>query len=448
MSSKAEAGSIRKSVSRKIILFFWGAVIFLSNINAISFAAEIDFENCLSKAMSEAIELKIAKEDEDIANGARLEATVKFYPRIYAKYAVNYNYDFGNKSGATSIGGQYYPDSTAWDSSFAVNFQYDFFNFLTDYNSYRYAAKNVEAQKYQTKSSRRGLAITITDIYEQILINYHGMKYYDLMAKYALELYEVQKRLYDTGLAHKQLYYLAGAEAADYQIQKLNYEKSLSEAFEQLSYYTEETYSINDIPMDFGLDESYNRTPSYNEYPEYNVALIKLEQKNLEIKILHGNLMPKFSVYGGVNFLGKDRAAADKALGDIEAVNYTLGVAVSLNIFDGFSTIWTHSRLQAEKRKLELEKLQIIKKIDLENSRLLNARGYLKMSDTASKSASDYSNIIFSINETMRSANLTGAADILSQQIETLKKLQEEKTVSIRFSAEVKRLEITNKYIR
>lgn len=429
------------------LALFWGTVFILSILAKTAFATGIDFEVCLGKAMSGAIELKIAAVDENISNASRLEATAKFFPQIYAKYAVNYNHDFGNKSGMTSIGGQYYPDSTAWDSSFGVNFQYDFFNFFTDFNAYRYASKSYEAQKYQTKSTRRNIAVAITDIYEQVLINYYGMKYYELLSKYALELYEVQKRLYDTGLANKQLYYLAGAEAADYQIQKLNYEKSLSEALEQLSYYTEEAYSVADIPADFILDDSYEKAPTYEKYPEYNSALIKLEQKNLEINILRGSFFPRFSFYGGVNFLGKDRSAVDRAIGDIEAVNYTLGIAASLNIFDGFSSIHAYSRLKAEKYKLELEKLQIIKKIGIENTRLANAKEYLKMSDSQSKLATDYSNTIFNLNETMRGVNLTGAADILSQRIETLKKLQEEKTVSIRFSAEVKRLEIVNKYI-
>lgn len=172
------------------------------------------------------------------------------------------------------------------------------------------------------------------------------------------------------------------------------------------------------------------------------------EQKDLEKSILEGGLLPRFSFYGGVYFLGKDRSATDRAIHDIQASNYTLGVSVSLNIFDGLSSYWAYGRLNAEKRKLELEKIQIIKKIELENKRLENAREYLKISDKSSKQASEYSKSIFDLNQTMRGANLSGAADILTQQIETLKKLQEEKTVSIRFAAEVKRLEVTNKYIR
>jgi outer membrane protein TolC len=383
--------------------------------------------------------MRLAGIDELISDKAKREASSAFYPRLTLAYNTSRLYDYGNKSGYTTINEVYYDTASQWQTDFSVNAEYDLFNPDRNFRPYYQAGDNHRLQRINTKLTEKSLMLEMVNLYENLLMSYHSLQIYGQMSEVSLELYNVYKRLNEAGLSDKQVYYMAGVAAADYSTQVINAKRSFAEILFQLKYYTGENYGDNTLPEDF---DSYDNItlPVLTEMPEYKAAELKIVRNSTERDMHNLSTFPTVTLFMSYNFNGYDRHKADTSMSDTELSNYRVGINANLTLFSGMSYYYTRSRLQAEGYRLEAERVQILERLRLENERLENSIKYQRQARQKAEEATALVTEVINMGQALKNANITGTAELLERRLDTLEKLLEQRLILIRLNADAARL--------
>jgi outer membrane protein TolC len=407
-------------------------------------AGTITFEGVLDDAIYLSGETRLARIDEVISQRAKQEATSAFYPRLYLSLGTNYLYDYANKPGYTTINGIYYDTASQWQSTFSANAEYDLFNPNQALRPYLQASDNHRMQRYSTKLTEKSVMLEVVNIYESILTAYYSAEIYRQMAEVSLELYNVHKRLNEAGLTDKQVYYMAGVAAADYQTKAMDALRSFSEGLTQLSYYTGTKYNEETIPAYF-KDYDNVTPPKLTDTPEYKTAELRISRNDTEMMMHNLSTLPTVSMFLSYNFTGYDREKTETSRKDMELANYRIGLNANLTLFDGMSYFYIRSRLKAESYRLVAEKRQIIDRINAENERLLNAIKYQRLIKESVDGAAALTEEVMTMGQTLKEANITGTAELLERKLDTLEKLLEQRIILIGLSADGARLYVAGR---
>lgn len=123
----------------------------------------------------------------------------------------------------------------------------------------------------------------------------------------------------------------------------------------EISFYTHEPYDVNEVHMQ-DFTEKTAIVPNFDAQstPEYKFYQLEIEKKKNELKALKRQLLPQIGLYSYYIFYGSNPNNFGQAIANIGQRTISLGVSVTMPIFDGF-------RNQAEraKKKLEIERLNV-----------------------------------------------------------------------------------------
>jgi outer membrane protein TolC len=409
----------------------------------VSYAGVITFEGVLDDAVYLSGETRIARIDELISRRAKLESTSNFYPRVSLNFGTNYMYDYANKPGYTTINGVYYDTASQWQSSFSANVEYDLFNPNQNFRPYLQASDNYRIQQFNTKLTEKSVMLEVVSIYESILTAYHSVEIYEQMAEVSLELYDVHKRLNAAGLSDKQVYYMAGVAAADYETKAVDAYRSFLEGLTQLSYYTGTKYNEDTVPEAF---KDYDIIPpKLTDMPEYKAAELRISRNDTELTMHNLSSLPTVSMFLSYNFNGYDRDKTEASRHDMELTDYRIGLNAEITLFSGMSYFYTRSRLKAEGYRLAAERRQVLERLNAENERLLNTIKYQRLIKEKVDGTAAMVEEVMNMGQTLKEANITGTAELLERKLDTLEKLLEQRIILIRLSADGARLYVSGR---
>jgi len=319
----------------------------------------LTFEGVLGSAMSNAVDPKIATLDRGIAAQTLKETKSLYYPTL--SLGANGEYVRTLTRGATSVsvvGDTMLGSSTQYQSSVAVTLGYSLYDFgLT---GSRVSASRMELAEKDAAYilKKRELKITILRLYTDAYIAHRQAKFYEQLKLLQLELLSSLKRLHEAGRASKM-------QIADEAISLVEHEARLSslnsdtlKALNELTLYTKTIYSTDGLsiksPMEadgFALSE----LPDFEQTPEYETMRARLVKKEAELSVVNLGLLPKISFYSKYNLYGSSPDKYQGAYGEnMTPRSFTVGIGISMPIFEGFK-----HNAQSERAKLELDKSRL-----------------------------------------------------------------------------------------
>ena len=130
----------------------------------------------------------------------------------------------------------------------------------------------------------------------------------------------------------------------------------MQESLNWLSFYTGEKYDINNLKVSDikRTDYDVNSFQDYTKSITWKIHEHNIKKKELELYVQKRMNYPKINAYSRYYMYGSDTTNYPKSVGDIGPSNFSVGVSLSSQLFDGMK-----NRATIEKVKLELQKLHV-----------------------------------------------------------------------------------------
>ncbi len=318
---------------------------------------KIDFNYVLKKAKEHSYDLNISDYEIMIAKTGVISARSEYFPKLIASFGTEYTKNLNdNNSIATSIGDAYINPYTRYQSVLGISLNYNIFDFGIRKNKLDMAKEDVVSKELQEKQALQELELNLVDIYTKILISKRQIENYDKILSLREQNLQYSKRLYNAKeISKPELDDInLGVLKTKKQIAELN--QILSENVNWLSFYTGETYGIDDLKI---CDiENYNfDLLAYFDYTKSIIWKIydsEFKKKDLEFKIAKKNNYPKMIAYGKYYLYGSDYSSYNDSLSEIEPSSFSVGANAYMPVFDGFQ-----NSANIKKVSLELQQLNI-----------------------------------------------------------------------------------------
>ena len=166
----------------------------------------------------------------------------------------------------------------------------------------------------------------------------------------------MKERLYEAGnLARVELGEQA-LQLAQVQDDIKQWRETLTERLKELGAYTHTNYSVDNVQF-LDLDEGAP-LPALTFRPELLPDLrmyqLQIEAKKAELRALGAQRFPKISAYSSYTLYGTNPNNPASAVQDVRRRIYTVGLTMSVPLFDGFK-----NQGQRDKKRTEIQQLQV-----------------------------------------------------------------------------------------
>lgn len=322
-------------------------------------ADSLDYRNVITDSIGYSAALRVKHEDVYISNAQYRGNFAGLFPEIrLGGRAERYeNIDDHNNTDVNMIGNEVIGGSqSAWKSSVSVSGQYYVSHWYKKIFEAGYYEKLRDTSMHECETELKKTIREVTDIFRslaegKIKLNYAG----EILTR----LNKISKMKKDASASGQFSY----EEVLKAQTDVLNMEKEITgiskdlrEGFEKLSSYTGKSYSaereIIPLPLSSKLpipDESR----VIAQTPEYKARQKETEALRLKDKSVGNNFLPDISVYGRYDLYSSSPESMDDSLGDIRPTDYSVGVYISLPLFDGGIRRWEREKTFHELKKSE-----------------------------------------------------------------------------------------------
>ncbi len=339
-------------------------LIFIVILSSVSYGERISFEYLRYLLLKRNLKIKISKSEIFIAREKYNIEKSYMFPTITLDFYNEYLKDLIKSP--TYINGQYYIGSTGYTSSLSLRFNYLLFDFgRKKYNLGMYRAY-VETTKLNLTSTVERQILDLLDNYYRVLMIQEKLNTFGKLRRLYITLYELNQKLYKTGLISKENVTNIAIKLADIstQIETLRQEKQ--SIVNNISLLVNE--DIKD-PYFENFRNEMERKDIYvrvEELPEIILYDSKIKSKEFQLKSERANYFPMIKLFGRYSMSNFDKNSYGKTVDGLRPVNWGIGFTVSFVLFDGFKTAHMIMQIKKEIEKLKLEKELILKKKKIE----------------------------------------------------------------------------------
>ena len=323
------------------------------------YADTLNLKQLTEQAIEHSYTLKISQVDVKINRTDIKSARSEYFPTIRTSLNIEGLKSLeANSSQVTTIGTTVLPSGTRFQNSISVSLNHTLIDFGVRKQKLRMAQHATEAKASEYNQILRDLKIKLIELYTDALISYKSMKANEALLALAQKQYGLKKRLHAAGSVST----VPVAEDAIQVAQSLDniqvFKDQYSQKLQNLTYYTHENYDPQTIELEDLFEEPQAASISIllQRSPEARVYDALIAQKQSEISYLKRQALPSLSWYSYYNIYGYDPKQFNQAISNLSQRTISLGLSMSMPVFDGFK-----NQAAVEKSKLEKEKLQLQK---------------------------------------------------------------------------------------
>lgn len=403
-------------------------------------AEELNFNDFLSSALNNSYKLKISQIDSKISQKGVKEARSGYYPTLSA-FATTERYNDLTKGNSqiTAVGNEILLNRSYYQDMAAIGLSYNVYDFGVRRKHLDIAKADEQQKTYLLQKDTRDLRLDAVDIYGEAL---NLFKQYQVKSKiYELqnELAEINKKLRAYGeLSEVELVELEiNISETKTELDEIN--NNLAKKLTEISYYTNETYDINNIQLN-------NFPASLDNLPKEANGLVKLSaqvitfipensfeakagdleilKKQKEYEIQKKYNYPKIRFDTRYNFYGSDPSDFFGGIGDIGQRSVSLRLSTSFVLFDGFKNVNTISKkkMEVEKAKIEKERQIADLKKKYEQIQLDSKNAVIQTENNAATLALVNKNL--DMLERLNVNGITAKSECIKKRLELLEKKQ------------------------
>ena len=319
-------------------------------------AQTISLEEILEYASANAGVLKI-KEIDALIESKNVDSSMSaYYPTLNVVYNNEYTESLdGIPLGTESIGGITISNGTRYQSSLALQLNYDLYHFGSTDKRVAIASHEFEIKRVEWCSQEKELHQQILERYVSARKASIEKEYRQEMLNLRRELYAIKERLYNAGKYSKvdlgdEAIYMIALER-DIENLTMGYQEDIIR-LSQLSYM-EFNKPVVLLPLNTNVKKVSLR--NYDKTTEGIILKKRIEQKKDEISLAFREQLPSVGVYSNYYMYGSNPTEYDNAITEIENKSWNIGIALRMNIFEGFKHSSNDARLKLELHRLELE---------------------------------------------------------------------------------------------
>ncbi len=326
--------------------------------NENTYTAKIDFDEVLQKAKEHSYDLKIADFQVLISKQGVKVARADYFPKLGFNMGTEYTKNLRNarESTVVSIGDAFINPYTRFQSVMGITLTYNIFDFGVRGGGLKVAKEDVVIKELEEKEKFQELNLTLIDTYAKILLAKKQIELNKEILKLEEKNLEYKTRLYDAKELSKTEYDDAMIKVSKVKNKISELSAMLQESLNWLSFYTGETYDINNLKVcdikrtDFDI----NAFRDYTKSIIWKVHEHNIKKKELELYVQKRMNYPKINAYSKYYLYGSDQTNYPRSVGNIRPSNFSVGVSLNTQLFDGMK-----NRANIGKVQLELQQLQV-----------------------------------------------------------------------------------------
>lgn len=321
-------------------------------------AQVVTYEELFQSASEKSIKLKMFKSDERVESSKVDALYAKYYPTLSLSYNTEYNKDLDDFTSATeSVGDSVITSGTKYQSSLSLNLNHELYHFGATEDSILIAKKEVNIKKLNWCEEEKKLHQTILDRYSSAIKSKTKSSIKGEMLQIRQNLYNVKQRLHKAGKYSK-------LDLGDEAITIIDLEKDIELALLQYQEDIIQLSNLSHVELDdkntklmaIGFNHSDHLTDDFEETTLGHKYAEQIKQKEHEILMLTHSQYPTLSMYGNYYMYGSDPNDAYESFDNIKKNSWKLGLAIRLNIFEGFKYSDTSQTLQYELQRIKEER--------------------------------------------------------------------------------------------
>ena len=326
--------------------------------NENTYTAKIDFDEVLQKAKEHSYDLKIADFQVLISKQGVKVARADYFPKLGFNMGTEYTKNFRNarESTVVSIGDAFINPYTRFQSVMGITLTYNIFDFGVRGGGLKVAKEDVVIKELAEKEKFQELNLTLVDTYAKILLAKKQIELNKEILKLEEKNLEYKTRLYNAKELSKAEYDDAIIKVSKVKNKISELSAMMQESLNWLSFYTGEIYDINNLKVcdikrtDFDI----NAFQDYTKSIIWKVHEHNIKKKELELYVQKRTNYPKINAYSKYYLYGSDQTNYPTSVGNIRPSNFSVGISLNTQLFDGMK-----NRANIGKVQLELQQLQV-----------------------------------------------------------------------------------------
>jgi outer membrane protein TolC len=319
-------------------------------------AETLEFNRLRGQVLAQAYEIKLAEKEIDISQQRIREANAAYFPTVSFRYSNEWFKDFTESSGGLdSVGGTVISSSgSKWKNVATLSLNYTLYDFGT--RALRVDSAELETEQIcrQKEQREQDVSLQVLDLFSrgwrlqtQQNIQQHRL---DL----AEERYALGQRLYQAGTVDRIKVGELAIDVAETRLFVEQLQRQFSDVLWALTELSGHCYESTTTFVPLGVSDASPVTITL--LPEVLALDFAIESKQNEVDMALRRFLPTLNLYSSYTFYGRDSSDWSQAFSDLDDTNFSCGVTLDVNLFNGFGDLAQFERLKLEKEHLQLQR--------------------------------------------------------------------------------------------
>jgi len=322
-------------------------------------ADSLDYRDVITDSIGYCASLRVKSEDVFISDAQYRSNFAALYPVVTLGGRAERYENIDNRDNTTintidnEVVGGY---DSAWRSSVSLSGQYAVSNWYKKIYETGYYKKLKDTSIHECEAEVKKTIRDVTDIFRSVAESKIKLMYAREILSRLNEIFRMKQAAFTNGQFSHEEVLAAQTDVLNMEKDITGIHKDMRESLEKLSNYTGESYSVDvdiiSLPLSSSLPTP-DETEIIAQTPEYKARLNEIEALRSRKKSVSNNFLPDISVYGRYDFYNSSPDNMHDSLSDVRATDYSVGLHISLPLFDGGVRKW-----EREKSFHELKKAQ------------------------------------------------------------------------------------------
>ena len=319
----------------------------------------LDYRDVITDSIGYSASLRVKSEDVLISNAQYRSNFAALYPVVTLGGRTERYENIDNRDNTTinTIGNEVVGGyESAWRSSVSLSGQYAVSNWYKKIYETGYYEKLKDTSIRECEAEVKKTIRDVTDIFRSVAESKIKLMYAREILSRLNEISRMKQEAFTNGQFSHEDVLAAQTDVLTMEKDITGIHKDMRESLEKLSNYTGKSYSVDvdiiALPLSSSLPTP-DETEIIAQTPEYKARLNEIEALRSRKKSVSNNFLPDISVYGRYDFYNSSPDNMHDSLSDVRTTDYSVGLHISLPLFDGGVRKW-----EREKSFHELKKAQ------------------------------------------------------------------------------------------
>ncbi len=409
----------------------------------------LDYRDVITDSIGYSASLRVKHEDVYISNAQYRSNFAGLFPEIrLGSRAERYeNIDDHNNTDVNMIGNEVIGGSqSAWKSSVSVSGQYYVSNWYKKIFEAWYFEKLRDTSLHDCETEIKKMMRDVTDIFRSLAEGEIKLKYAREVLSRLNEIFRMKKEAFSNGQFSHEDVLKAQTDVLNMEKEMTGINKDLRESFEKLGNFTGKSYPVDTEIIPLPLNSTWSipdETAAFiAQTPEYKARENETQAFKFKDKSVGNNFLPDISIYGRYDLYNSSPHNMDDSLGYIRPTDYSVGVYVSLPLFDGGVRRWEREKSFHELKKAEENARLVFNEKNKEIKTLQVGHAELSKSYDHYQKINEQYKKIMEINKKSQDLGEVSSLDIMELEKDTLLAERDMKMIELALAVYEKQLSL------